>query len=163
MKAKYEDTIELYVKKGRAKQLPLSALDEQSQITWYFPHHPVMHPHKEKVRVVFDYAAKVQGTSLNDKLVTGPDQMNSIIGVLTRFRESPIALLGDVEKMFHQVYVGPEHRNALRFLWWLGGNLEEHPVPHQITVHIFGSRSSPISIVRQLLLAPHYHRIWKAL
>ena len=95
------------------------------------------------MRAVFDCADKVQGTSLNDKLVTAPDLMNSLIGVLIRFRESPIALVGDVEQMFHHVYVSPEHRNALRFLWWPGGNLDEHPVPHQMTVYIFGSRSSP--------------------
>ena len=36
-----------------------------------------------------------------------------------------------------------EHREALRFLWWPDGDLENDPVPHQMTVHIFGAKSSP--------------------
>ena len=45
--------------------------------------------------------------------------------------------------MFHQVYVDEEHREALRFLWWPDGDLDNEPVPHQMTVHIFGAKSSP--------------------
>nr|VZI24609.1 unnamed protein product [Spirometra erinaceieuropaei] len=41
---------------------------------WYLPHHPVVNPRKpEKIRVVFDCAAKCQGVSLNDNLYQGPD------------------------------------------------------------------------------------------
>jgi len=38
-------------------------------------------------------------------------------------------MVADVEQMFHQVSVNPEHRDALRL--------------HQMTVHIFGAKSSP--------------------
>ena len=40
------------------------------------------------------------------------------MGVLTRFREGPVALMSDIESMFHLVGVTPEHCDALRFLWW---------------------------------------------
>ncbi|BHF65196.1 hypothetical protein SprV_0200820600 [Sparganum proliferum] len=41
---------------------------------WYLPHHPVVNPRKpEKIRVVFDCAAKCQGVALNDNLYQGPD------------------------------------------------------------------------------------------
>ena len=73
---------------------------------WYLPHHPVFHPQKpDKVRVVFDCSAKHHDTSLNDQLLQGPDLTNTLVGVLTRFREEPVALIADIEAMFYQVRV----------------------------------------------------------
>ena len=57
-------------------------------------HHGVYHPKKsEKIRVVFDCSAKFEGTSLNDQLMQGPDLTNSLVGVLTQFRQEPIAFM----------------------------------------------------------------------
>ncbi|XP_068229736.1 uncharacterized protein [Palaemon carinicauda] len=48
---------------------------------WYIHHSGVQHPDKpDKVRVVFDCASKVEGISLNDLLLQGPDMMNSLLG-----------------------------------------------------------------------------------
>ena len=69
--------------------------------------------------------------------------MNSLIGVLIRFRKELIMLVADGEHMFHQVKINPEHRDASRFLWWPNGDLDQNPVPYQMTVHIFGAKSSP--------------------
>ena len=52
-----------------------------------------------KVRVVFYCAAKFKGTSLNDKLLCGPDFNNNLVGVLIRFREQPIAIVSDIREM----------------------------------------------------------------
>ena len=61
---------------------------------WYLPHHSASHPQKpEKVRIVFDRAAKYQGVSLNDRVLKGPDLTNSLAGVLLRFREEPVAMM----------------------------------------------------------------------
>ena len=65
-----------------------------------------------KVRVVFDCAAKNDGESLNGKILQGPDLMNSIVGVLLSFREENIAMMLDVEAIFHQVYVHPKDLRA---------------------------------------------------
>ena len=111
---------------------------------WYLPHHPVFHPKKpNKVRVVFDCSAKHLGTSLNDQLLQGPDLTNSLVGVLSPFREEQIALMADVEAMFHQVRVRPSECDALRFLWWPDGNLDNEPQEYQMGVHLFGGASSP--------------------
>lgn len=62
-------------------------------------------------------------------LLQGPDLANSLIGVLLRFRQEPIAIMAVIEGMFHQVWVNGEDQNLLRFLWWPDGdtnkNLEE--------------------------------------
>ena len=65
-----------------------------------------IHQRVDQIRVVFDCSAKYKGVSLND-LLTGPDLTNSLAGVLCRFRQEPVALMCDVERMFHQFYVDP--------------------------------------------------------
>ena len=112
--------------------------------SWYLPHHPVIHPQKpDKVRVVFDCAAKFQNVSLNQQILQGPDLTNSLIGVLTRFREQPIAIMADIEKMFYQVRVPIEDSRYLRFLWWPSGEMDKEPEEFQMLVHLFGGVSSP--------------------
>ena len=104
----------------------------------------MFHPQKpDKVRVVFDCSAKHRDVSLNDQLLQGPDLTNSLVGVLTRFREEPVALIADIEAMFYQVRVPPSDCDALRFLWWPEGNLCEEPVEYEMRVHLFGGASSP--------------------
>ena len=83
---------------------------------WYLPHHGVYHHKKpDKIRVVFDCSARYKNTSLNDQLLQGPDILNPLLGVLCRFREHPIALMCDVEKMFYRFKVNPECRKFLKF------------------------------------------------
>ncbi|XP_035986916.1 uncharacterized protein LOC118560197 [Fundulus heteroclitus] len=119
-------------------------LTSKGMVTWYIPHHSVYHPKKpEKIRVVFDCSAKHEGTSLNDHLLTGPDMINDLAGILCRFREHKIAIMCDVEKMFHRFHVSPEDRDFLRFLWWKDGNTNTEPKEYRMRVHIFGAVSSP--------------------
>ena len=141
---KYRATINDYLSKGYARKIPDSELAASEGSVWYLPHHPVVHKQKpDKVRVVFDCAAKYQGTSLNDNLLQGPDLTNSLNGVLTRFRQEPVAVVADIEAMFHQVLVDPKDCNALRFLWWPEDDLTREPTEHQMLVHLFGATSSP--------------------
>ncbi len=60
-----------------------------------------------KVRIVFDRAAEYRGVSLNSELLQGPDFTNKLVGVLMRFRQERVALVADIEGMFHQVRVSP--------------------------------------------------------
>ncbi|KAK0136962.1 hypothetical protein N1851_026828 [Merluccius polli] len=140
-KEQYKAFMEDMIKKRDAE--PASPVTGE-QTTWYIPHHGVFHPKKpEKLRVVFDCSAKFRGVSLNDTLLTGPDLINSLLGVLCRFRKEAVAIICDIEKMFHQLYVSLELRNYLWFLWWEGGDLEAEPQEYQMAVHLFGTASSP--------------------
>lgn len=130
-------------KKGYAQKVPEEKVDCHPS-GWYLPHHPVSHPRKpEKTRVVFDCAATYVGTSLNKKLMQGPDLTNTLIGVLTRFRQERTAIMADVESMFYQVHVSLQDRNYLRYLWWPEGDTEKQPQEYQMLVHLFGGVSSP--------------------
>lgn len=127
--------------KGEAEPAPVIS---EGETVWYIPHHGVYHPQKpDKLRVVFDCSAKFCGISLNDTLLTGPDLINSLVGVLCRFRKELVAVTCDIEKMFHQFFVPPDDRNYLRFLWWEGGDLEKAPKDYRMAVHLFGATSSP--------------------
>lgn len=115
--------------------------NDEHENSWYIPHFGVYHPKKpSKIRVVFDCAAKVGGVSLNDFLLQGPEHINDLQGILMRFRSNHIAVMGDIERMFHQFKVTPDHQDYLRFLWY---DAEGRPTTYKMTVHLFGARSSP--------------------
>lgn len=137
----YKAFMEDMIIKGDAEPAPKTP---EGQTVWYIPHHGVYHPKKpEKLRVVFDCSAKFRGVSLNDMLLTGPDLINPLLGVLCRFRKEAVAVICDIERMFHQFLVSPELRNYIRFLWWESGDLEREPQEYQMAVHLFGAASSP--------------------
>ncbi|XP_032364376.1 uncharacterized protein LOC116678740, partial [Etheostoma spectabile] len=141
----YEDYVSFMndiITRGDAEKVPQP--DLKNQPAWYIPHHGVYHPHKPgKICVVFDCSARYQETSLNDHLLTGPDLTNTLVGVLCRFRKGPVAIMCDVEKMFHQFHVAKEHQDYLRFLWWDKGDLDSNPSVYRMRVHLFGAASSP--------------------
>ena len=138
----YTTTVSDYVQKGYAKEV--TKIETGNNHVWYLPHHPVTNPNKPgKVRVVFDCVAMYKGMSLNSQLLQGPDLMNSLVGVLTRFRQEHVALAADIEAMFHQVRVHDEDCDALRFLWWPRGDLNRQPKCYRMQVHLFGATSSP--------------------
>lgn len=92
---------------------------------------------------MFDCVAKYRDASLNSQLLQGPDMTNRLVGVLSRFRQDPIAFIANIEAMFCQVRVLPEHRNILKFLWWRDGDYDQPPEDYQMLVHLFGATSSP--------------------
>ena len=139
----YTNIMNGYLEKGYARKLSPDEAKSKSEKTWYLPYHPVQTKHK-KLRVVFNAASKFRGTSLNDILVTGPDLLNNLVGVLTHFRSEKIALLADVEPMFHQVRVKKEDKSSLRFLWRSHTDPNQPVDTYQMQVHnIFGAKSSP--------------------
>ena len=107
----------------------------------YIPHHCTSL--NTKFRVVFDCSAKFQGLSLNDHLLQGPDLTNSLIGVLLRFRQRPIALIGDIKAMFSQVLVDERDRNVYRFVWFPSGDVNKPPIDYCMQTHVFGTKCSP--------------------
>ena len=131
------------IRKGYAEEVPQHQLDRGNGKVWYIPHHGVRHPRKGVLRVVFDCGAEFKGASLNKQLLQGPNLTSSLLGVLTRFRQEPIAFMGDIQAMFYQVKVSEEDKDFLRFLWWPEGDMSKETVEYRMTVHLFGAVSSP--------------------
>ena len=111
---------------------------------WYLPLFAVYHPKKpDKIRGVFDSGAECDGISLNKLLLSGPDMTNNLLGVLLRFRQNPVAIVADIEQMFHSFKVKGEHRDLLRFLWFKDNDPNGKLTEYRMKVHIFGNTSSP--------------------
>ena len=136
----YSQGIQTYISKGYARKLSKSEASCHSPSSWYLPHHPVTNINKPgKVRIVFDAAAKVKGISLNDRLDTGPDLTNNLAGILIQFRRYHVAIVADIETMFHKVHVAKDDAESLRFLW--KESLNEPASTYQMLVHIFGAKT----------------------
>ena len=118
------------------------ASETENALQWYLPHHPIKHPHKPgKIRRVCNAASKFKGVSLNDKLLSGPDLLRNLIGMVFWFREHEIVMTADIESMFLQVAVQKEECNCLRFLW---RDKPSHTVgSSEYTRHVFGAKRSP--------------------
>ena len=128
---------------GHASRVPVDQLSTEKGKVWHLPHFHVYHPRKpDQIRVVFDCSAVFENESLNKHLLQGPDQLNSLIRVLTRFRKEEVAFTCDIELMFHSFYVTPKDRNFLRFLWFENNDLTKPIVEYRMNVHLFGAASS---------------------
>ena len=129
MKADYLEFMGKIIEKGDASPVP--------------PPFETYHNTKHTIRVAFDSSCEFRGVSLNKVLLPGPDLMNNLIGVLMRFRKENVAVMCDVEQMFHSFHVDPAHRDFLRFLWFEGNDPSKHITEYRMNVHLFGNGPSP--------------------
>ncbi|XP_053691074.1 uncharacterized protein LOC128739603 [Sabethes cyaneus] len=145
LKEEVHRQIQEYLDKGythRATETELISADPKR--IWYLPLGVVQNPKKPgKVRLVWDAAAKVNGISLNDLLLPGPDMLLPLPSVLFRFRQFPVAVCGDIKQMFHQILVKETDRHSQRFLW--RDKPKEPPSVYIMNVVTFGATSSPSS------------------
>ncbi|XP_071847894.1 uncharacterized protein [Apostichopus japonicus] len=110
----------------------------------YIPHHAVIRPEKKStpVRIVFNSSNRYNGECLNDYWFKGPDLLNNLHGVIIRFREDPVAICGDISKMYHQVLIPEVDQHVHRFLW---RDMDDTRNPDTFikTVLTFGDKPAP--------------------
>ena len=138
----YYAEMQRFIDNGYAKKVDKNS--KQNRI-WYLPHFGVTNINKpNKIRLVFDAAAKANGESYNDQLEAGPNLLQSLPGVLIRFRQYKIAYKGDIADMFLRIKVREEDRGAQRFLLrGANGEVDEY----ESESLIFGSIASPATAI----------------
>ena len=87
-------------------------------------------------RVVFYYAARCKGISLNSQLLQRPDLKNCLVGGILRIRQERIAIAADIEALFYQVRVTNKDKDNLLLLWWPDGDLDKSPKHYCTTIAI---------------------------
>ena len=147
----YSDCIQKYVEKGYVAKVPDV---EHSNSKWFLPHFPVLRPDKEttKTIIVFDAAANVDGTSLNDQIYQGPKLQRELFDVLLRFRRYPIAVVCDIEEMYLRIGITESDKPYHRFLW-RDMDQSRKPDIYEFDRVVFGVNSSPFQA--QFVLQQH--------
>ena len=88
--------------------------------TWYLPYFVTS---QVKKRIVYDGKAKFKGTCVND-IMSGPDLLNPLLHVLTRFRLGKYALMSDVTKCFFQIQLPAAQRDLFCLLFFENNDVE---------------------------------------
>ena len=110
----------------------------------YIPQHAVLRPEKRStpVRIVFNSSSAYQGNSLNDYWRKGPDLLNGLFGVVLRFRERKVTVMGDISKMYHRILIPKRDQHVHRFLW-RSMETSRDPDVYVKRVMTFGDKPAP--------------------
>ena len=100
-------------------------------------------------RIVFNSSARYKGYSVNDCSMKGPSLLNSLFGVLLRFREEVYAFVGDLAKMFHSIDM-PVEDQMMHLFMWRDNNENVKPEIYAMTVLNMGDR--PSAAIAQICL-----------
>ncbi|XP_036342000.1 uncharacterized protein LOC118751298 [Rhagoletis pomonella] len=148
-----EDAVKLQISYAMAKQRLLNVESRMVRDATYaerynneiakYINKGVINPHKpQKLRIVFDAAAVTNSVSLNSVLLKGPEQAQSLVTIIHKFRQGIIAVAGDIQEMFSQVHIREADQDSQRFLW-REGNPNQPIRTYKMTAMIFGAICSP--------------------
>ena len=101
----YSAQIKDMLDRGAARTVTEEELKQFRGQKYYLTHLAVLKPDSKStpIRIVFNSSASHRGYSLNDSLMKGPSLLNSLFGVLLRFRQHRYAYIGDLSKMYHSI------------------------------------------------------------
>lgn len=147
MKTEYHRQIKEYIDSKHLVKSNKASVGRE----FYLPHHAVVKDSSSttKVRVVFDASCKSSdGTSLNDHLMTGPKLQTDIRDILFSWRQFPIPLIADIEKMYRMFGVNQIHHDYQRIVWRFDPS--EPLEDWKLTTITFGTSSAPYQAIRLL-------------
>ena len=140
----YDEQMQEMERMQFSKKLTNDEIEEWKGPVHYVGHHAVVRPEKKStpVRIVFNSSASYNGHSLNEYWYKGPGLLNNLFGVMLRFREREVAVVGDISKMYHMIAIPLSDQHVHWFLW---RNMETYRQAdvYVKTVLTFGDRPSP--------------------
>ena len=119
-KATYHAQVLEHEARGVARKLTQEEIDSWTGPYYYLSHMALRQPKSDTtpVRIVFNSSQNYKGVSLNSCLAKGPDAYNNnLLGMLIRYREEPVVMIGDIRKMYNSVHLEPMEQHMHRFLW----------------------------------------------
>jgi hypothetical protein len=105
----------------RHEHVEIAPPTDGTQEIYYLPHHLVRKDKRGnlKWRIVFDGGAHERdASSLNDALEVGPNLLPELLSLMLKFRQRPLAIIGDISQSFLQLSLHQKDRNLTRFLWY---------------------------------------------
>lgn len=117
----------------------------------YLPHHAVIKESSTttKVRVVFDASRPTQsGKSLNECMLIGPRLQQDLFDIVLRWRKHKIAICGDIEKMYRQIYVHDDDSYYQKIVW--RQNCQDPIVDYRLLTVTFGTSSAPYLAIKTI-------------
>ncbi|XP_053990009.1 uncharacterized protein LOC128882436, partial [Hylaeus volcanicus] len=116
----------------------------------YIPHHAVFKESTTtKLRSVYNASQKTSnGKSLNEQLAVGKIVQPSIFELMLRWRESKIAIVADLEKMYKQIRLNEKQQHLQMILWRNSGT--ERIKSYKMTTVTFGLKNSSFLAIRSL-------------
>ena len=141
----YQEQMKQMEDLGFSCKLSEKELEEYNGPVHYIAHHEVVRPDKKStpVRILFNSSTQYKGQCLNDCWVKGSDLLNSMFGVILRFREQPVAVSGDISKMYHRIGIPEEDQHVHRFIW-RDMDTTRQPDTYVKTVLTFGDKPAPV-------------------
>ncbi|GBN97198.1 hypothetical protein AVEN_47318-1 [Araneus ventricosus] len=118
----YEDVFHQWLKEDIIEPVNISRLDDL--LCTYLPHRAVIKENSTtKIRPVLDASAKQKnGSSLNSCLEKGPNLVELIPSILSRFRLGTFGVIADNKKAFLQISIDDKDRDYLKLLWFENGD-----------------------------------------
>ena len=109
----------------------------------YIPHHEVLKPNSTStpVRIVFNSSTSYMGHVLNDYWPKGTNLLNDMMGVMLRFRQYKVAIVGDIKKMYNAIALSYQEQHIHRFLW-RDMITDRDPTHYKMLALSFGDRPS---------------------
>ncbi|XP_055909632.1 uncharacterized protein LOC129944308 [Eupeodes corollae] len=121
LKTQYVRFLNEYISLGHMEEISSKEINNLAINSYYLPHHAVFKADSSttKVRVVFDGSAKSSSdsNSLNEYLFVGPDIQRYIFTICLRSRHHTYTMSADIEKMYRQIWISPNHTNFQGVLW----------------------------------------------
>jgi hypothetical protein len=115
-----QEFMKAYRDKGHMIKVQEGPLKVRDGSIFYVPHHTVMRVGSltTKYRQVFNFSAKTSsGVDFNSIVSSGPNLLPKVQNILFSFRQYAYGFTSDVEMMYRQLFLIPEHQDLVRILW----------------------------------------------